>query len=109
MFLLKRFKSAIKFLEINNIKTYNYSQACLQNKPTRKIVSDFKFKLSNETKCESSELDSKGNIVIQNIKNPTILKMQFFYNQKINQTDSQSERMKAFKQKKKEERAKYQK
>ena len=87
------------FLNGNKIKIFNYAHTCVQNQPT-----NFEFKFSNETKSTSTDLDSNGNLVTVKIKDPTFLKMRFYYESEVNRTVSQDERMLAFKKSKKEER-----
>jgi len=96
----------MSFLQKTNIKFYNYSHNCEQNLPTKKEVTFFEFKLSNENYSKSTDLDPSGKIIIQKIKCPSILKMKFQFSSENKETSSQEQRLSDFKKKKEEQRAK---
>ncbi len=102
-----RFKDGMRFLTENSIKTYNYSKSCQQNLAGKKFVNSFEFKLSNETYSKSTELDLNGDVITTLIRDPSSVKMRFAFELETEKTDSQAERNKQFKERKKEERRKY--
>ena len=104
---LYMFKDGMRFLTENTIKTYNYSKSCQQNLAGKKFINSFEFKLSNETYSKSTELDLNGDVITSLIKDPSSVKMRFAFESETKKTDSQEERNKQFKERKKEERRKY--
>ena len=101
LILSLRFQDGLNFLNKMNIKTYNYTQACVNNEPTRRTLEVFEMKICRCRATDSSDLLENKTISTKKVAAPCKVAIKCNFGSETSHTESQTNELAEFRKKNK--------